>query len=232
RKGKFRDLYIERWEKDTKGDRCGDRNGICSESGEFSASIEWGQRRQMDRSAFGFLLVVLLVVSGCAAARQNFETTGASVPYAIAHNRGKEFLAAMEAMGSQAEREARWADASTVYSRATAAAKEMGQLQKAVSYGTKAVDLAQRARDPIVQQLAIGGLASAYNSLGQFEKEREWLLKRLEVAKQITGKENIEIQTYAQLGENFLRQGDVQKAVEYISHSVQIMDSRVSGYKR
>ena len=184
-------------------------------------------------SAVCFHLAVLFIANGCAVQQQKFEPTGASMRQAIARGEAKEFLVALEVMGSEAEKKGRWAEASMAYTRASAAARETGQLQKAIAHGTAAVEMAQRAKDALAQSSAIRRLGGVYNSLGQFEREREWLQRGLEVAKQISGdrKEGEQAILYGQLGANFLRQGELQNAIEYISHSVQILDSTLIYYR-
>ena len=161
-------------------------NGIGGAGGEFSASVEL-KIMTMRISAVCFHLAVLFIANGCAVQQQKFEPTGASMRQAIARGEAKEFLVALEVMGSEAEKKGRWAEASMAYTRASAAARETGQLQKAIAHGTAAVEMAQRAKDALAQSSAIRRLGGVYNSLGQFEREREWLQRGLEVAKQISG---------------------------------------------
>src|SRR5215813_7625349 len=183
-------------------------------------------------SALSFLLVVLLI-SACTF-EQKFELTPGVRRHAIGTGRIREFLTAMEAFGSEAERSDHWEDAAQAYFEATYAAEQMRQLQKAIADGTKTLEMAEKAKDPWIKANVMLPLARAYTSLGQFEKAKELLEKGLEVSKQITDgslKGGIQARLYSQLGGEFLRQGDVQKAIEYISFSVQRWDSDVSFYK-
>jgi len=185
----------------------------------------------MTRSLVVFFTIFSLV--GFAAAQQKFEPTADYRREAIATGQVREFLNAMEAMGLVGETNKDWDRASRAYSEASVAAGTIGQLQKSVSHATKAVEMGQRARDPFLQASAILFLASAYQRLGQSQKEREWLQRGVEVAKEIKdySKEVTEARLYRQLGQNFLRQGEAQKAIEYISHSLQKMEARLTWLK-
>src|SRR5262245_15453946 len=181
------------------------------------------------------MLITVTLFSGVAAGQQKFEPTPGARRQAIATGRIREFLTAMEALGSDAEQSGRWADAAQAYLEATNAARQMRQLQKAIIDGTKTLELAQKAKDPWLEANGMQPLAQTYRRLGQFEKAKELLEKGLEVSQRITEvelKEGIRARLYAQLGEEFLRRGDLQKAIELISHSIQNTDSRLSYYKK
>src|SRR5262249_47051231 len=181
------------------------------------------------------MLITVTLFSGVAAGQQKFEPTPGARRQAIATGRIREFLTAMEALGSEAEQSGRWADAAQAYLEATNAAQQMRQLQKAIIDGTKTLELAQKAKDPWLEANGMQTLAQTYRSLGQFEKAKELLEKGLEVSQRITEvglREGIRARLYAELGKEFLRRGDLQKAIELISHSIQNTDSRLSYYKR
>ena len=152
---------------------------------------------------------------------------------AIRQGQIKEYLAAMEQLGLESEKKERWSEAAEAYVWASTSAGTIGQYQKMLSYATKAIELARRGRDAWNRTHAMQNLAAGYRRLGQANKEREWLEKALESAKEITtgGGEGFQARLYAQLGMNLLRQGEVQKAIENISFSVQIQESYLARYK-
>jgi CHAT domain-containing protein len=160
------------------------------------------------------------------AAQQKFEPTENGRRQALSRGQGGEFLAAMEVLGSEAEKKDYWAEASVAYNQASLAARFVGQLQKAMSNASKALELAQRAKNPNLESTAMRQMASAYASLGQSEKEREWLKKAVEVTKKTQGnKEITEGRLYGLLGENYLRQHEAKQAIEYLSYSLQVLGS-------
>lgn len=179
------------------------------------------------------IFFVVFFIADFAAGQQKFEPTVDYRREAIAKGQVREFLNAMEAMAPDAETRQNWDRASRAYSEASVAARTIGQLQKSVSHATKAIEMGQRAKDPQLQASAILFLTSAYQSLGQSEKEREWLQKGVEIAKEIkTGaKEVVEARLYTQLGQNFRRQGEPQRAIEYISYALQALEARLTFYK-
>ena len=141
----------------------------------------------------------------------------------------------MEAEALAAEKGNRWNEASNTYREASRAARLSGQLQKAVSYGNKAFEMGEKAKGPGLQVQAILQLSQTLGRLGQHEKAREWLEKGIEIAKLIPlglYKENIAANLYGQLGSDFLRSGEAQKALEYLSYSLQAQESKLSFLKR
>jgi tetratricopeptide (TPR) repeat protein len=183
-------------------------------------------KMKVTTSIVAFSLGVLLIGNGSAAAQQKFEASTDGLQWAISQGRAKEFLTVMEADASDAERKERWAEASNAYHLASATAGHLGQLQKAILLGTKAVEFAERANDPRLQYLAMSFLAVAYANVGQPEKEREWIKKALEATKKISGRtEVIEGRLYGMLGQNYLRQGETKEAIEYILSALQSLES-------
>lgn len=184
-----------------------------------------------------FLLLALLagpVIAEPAQRQQPGADTGASTREAIGKGKVKETLTQLEARALEAEKQSRWEAASKSYREASRAARISGQLQKAVSYGNKAFEMGEKTRDPELQAKGILQLSPAFGQLGQHAKGREWLQKGIEIAKLISpggSKENIEANLYRELGEDFLRSGEVQKAVEYLSYSLQVQESRLARLK-
>ncbi len=150
---------------------------------------------------------------------------------AIVKGEAKEFLSAMEAQGQEAEKNEKWAVAASAYNEATWAAQNIGQLQKALSYAGKALESAEKAKEQELRVRAILFLAQVHGNLRQFEKATEWTEKGIETTKKLSPgpfKEAYEGLFYRILGGDFLRRGDLQKAIEHLSYSVRVQDSRLS----
>ncbi len=144
-------------------------------------------------------------------------------------------LSEAEARALEAEKNNELEKASKAYSQASKAARTSGQLQKAIIYGNKAAELAQKEKMPALQAQAFLQLAFAYRLVGQHAKARELLHKGIEIAKQIShspAKQNMEANLYRELGMDFMRQGDPQKAIEYISYSLQVQEAQLTFLKR
>ena len=186
---------------------------------------------------FGFflLLFMLTVYAVGEPAQDRGSGTGGTTREAIAKGEVRETLSQMEAKALAAEKGNRWDEASNSYREASRAARISGQLQKAVSYGNKAFEMGEKARDPGLQAQAILQLSQTLGRLGQHAKKREWLQKGIDIAKLIPPslfKENMEANLYGELGADFMRSGEAQKAVEYLSYSLHVQESRLSFAKR
>jgi len=134
-----------------------------------------------------------------------------------------------------AEKNQNWQEASVSYRDAANAARLSGQLQKAVAYGTKALEMAEKAGAPGLQAGAIWHLAFAYRMLRQLERAREWIEKGLEVTKQMGDEASrpvIQANLYRELGWNLLQRGEPHKAVEHLSQSLQLLEARLAFLKK
>jgi CHAT domain-containing protein len=180
-------------------------------------------------------LVPLFLLNASGAEQPRIEATPGAVREAIAKGQVAEALSALEAHASEAEANKDWPRAANAFNLASDAARNGGQLQKAVTYANKALEMAERAKEPGPQAQAISQLVWAYRSLGQYAKSKEWMDKGLEVIKKMGHgpfRQLMEANFYRMLGLDFLRQRQPQKAVEYISYSVQVQDERLSFLKR
>jgi len=175
------------------------------------------------------IVLTCLLVTVCFA--QKYRPDPNSARDAIVKGEAKEFLSAMEAQGQEAEKNEKWAVAASAYNEATWAAQNIGQLQKALSYAGKALESAEKAKDQELRVRAILFLAQVHGNLRQFEKATEWTEKGIETAKKLSPgpfKEAYEGHFYRMSGADFLRRGDLQKAIEHLSYSVRVQDSRLS----
>ena len=177
------------------------------------------------------IFLIALCLAGPALGQQKFAPTGDSRREAIAKGQSAEYIAAMEALGTEAEVGERWAQGSVAYASAAVAAIQLGQLQSAIGQGTKALELAQKAKDGYRSASAILIIADAYGRVGQLQKESEWAHRALTIAQRIKGDNRnlIQARAYQQLGESFLRQRKNQQAIEYLSYAVTAWDARM-GY--
>ena len=172
----------------------------------------------------------LAFTGDCAAAQPAFEPNAVSRREAISRGQITEFLAAMEAMGREEEMKERWALASGAYSEASYTASTMDQLQKAISHGLKAMELAQKANEPRLEVIAMGWLARAYEKLGQLQTERDWLKKAIEATKKLqaaVNKEMLSGRLWRLMADSHLRTEESKKAIEYVTYSLHIFESLV-----
>ncbi len=177
------------------------------------------------------ILLSAFCLTGPAFGQQPFAPTSDSRREAIAGGRSAEYIGAMEALGAEAEAGRHWVQASLAYASAAVAAIQLGQLQRAIDYGSKALELSQKAKDGYHSASAMLIVADAYGRVGQLQKESEWAHKALSIARRIKGdnRDLIQARSYQQLGESFLRQRKNQQAVEYLSYAATAWDARL-GY--
>lgn len=145
-----------------------------------------------------------------------------------------EALGDLETKALAAEKRNNWAEAAKAYRQASNLARRSGQLQKAIAYGNKGLELGEKAAGPGLQAEATLQLAHALRLVGQQAKSKETLQKGIEIAKQVPPgpfKEALEANLYRELGVVFMREGDAQKAVEYISYSLQAQEARLSFFE-
>jgi CHAT domain-containing protein len=179
-------------------------------------------------------LSIVALLAGCAVEQSKYRADSVSTREAIAKGEAREFLSAMEAQGLEAEKSKNWGQAATAYNEATWAAQASGELQKAISYAGKALDMAQKASDKELQVRAVFFLATVYRGLGQHAKAREWTEKGIDVTKQLYPgnlKLAYEGHFYRLLGQDFLRGGELQKAIEHLSYSLQVQEERLTFFR-
>jgi CHAT domain-containing protein/Tfp pilus assembly protein PilF len=139
-------------------------------------------------------------------------------------------LSALEAKALEAERSNQWAEAAGFYNQASSVARVTGLYEKAIAYGNKAFETGEKAKVPGRQARAILHLSHAYRRVGQRAKARELLQKGVEIVKQIPPgpvKSHFEAIIYEELGQDFLSTKETQKAIDYISYSLQVKESLI-----
>lgn len=187
----------------------------------------------MKRFLFSFLLPLFLLAG--PGLKEVRAAQPGSTREAISRGEVREVSSAMEAKALAAEKNQNWQEASVSYRDAANAARLSGQLQKAVAYGTKALEMAEKAGAPGLQAGAIWHLAFAYRMLRQLERAREWIEKGLEVTKQMGDEASrpvIQANLYRELGWNLLQRGEPHKAVEHLSQSLQLLEARLAFLKK
>lgn len=188
----------------------------------------------MKRTLVVFLLA-MFAVAGRAAGQPQYQANLGSVREAIARGEGPAVLAFLETQAAEAERSGEWAKAANAYNLACDAARSIGQLQKAITFGNKSLAAAEKGRLPVQEVSAMLYLVFAHRAAGQYAKAREWTDKGIETVKKLDHsffRDRLEFNLYRMLGLDFLRQQQPQKAVEYIAYSLQVQDSLLSRLKR
>lgn len=99
--------------------------------------------------------IILLLSASCAIQEPKFEATGASVRRAILRGETKEALAFNESTALEAERQKHWETATNAYLQASDLARNSGQIQNAIKYAEKALEMAKRLRMERLQLNAI-----------------------------------------------------------------------------
>ena len=116
---------------------------------------------------FVAIAIVLLLSAGCAIPPEaKFEVTGPSKRRAILRGETKEALAFYESTALEAERQKHWKTAIKAYLQASDLARNSGQIQNAIKYAEKAMEIAKRSRMERPQLKAIDRLIKAYRSVG------------------------------------------------------------------
>ncbi len=179
-------------------------------------------------------LTIFLFVPNLAA-QAKYEATTFSMRQAQRNGELREYIDFMESKAAEAEKNSDWHEAAVSYNVASLAARHNGQLQKAISLGNNGLAIANKVRDPRLQTQALYFLSVVYAALRQWEKAKEVAEKGLETGGKISQRlvrESFEGLLYHRLGRDFLRRGDDQKAIEYLSYSLQRQESRLGFLKR
>jgi CHAT domain-containing protein len=178
------------------------------------------------RNAVAWTIILILLVSGCAISQPEFEATAPSAWRALSAGKTKEALAFYEAAAQEAERSAlsstfpqqHWEHASAAYKYASRVALQSGDFQKSLIYGEKAMETAQRTKDPRYLLNAFQALIWANGAVRNFDKASEFLAKAFEVVKQVPPNTNARASWEGllndELGREFVRKGEYLKAAD------------------
>ena len=170
-----------------------------------------------------------------------FDGSNASLRSALLRGEIKEALAYYEAEAQEAEKDSAWGTAVGAYLQAADAAEFAGQLQKAIAYGEKALDIAHRTNAPVLGRAGlrtlqppplpelsvIESLARIYQSVRDFDKARILAERGLALLKKNPSGEPHtrmarESSLYDALGNDHLRRGDYSKAIDNLLRAVNL----------
>jgi tetratricopeptide (TPR) repeat protein len=237
-------LHTKGWEEDTKshGDR--DRNRSVmrvvsfhhSRGSRLSPNAKLQRIKRMPWAAVSFLILVF--VSGCSSPRYR------SADNALLKGEIRDALAILEFQAREAEENARmswWprqhlATASWAYGEASKVALYSGQLQKAVTYGEKSLEMAENIKEvvpkvtppvgtdelPSIKVRAILQLIQAYRSVRNYQKATELIKRGLPIIKDVgepAGYLALEGTFYFNLGAILIEQRQYGEAVDAFSAS-------------
>jgi tetratricopeptide (TPR) repeat protein len=188
-----------------------------------------------------FFALPLLAI-GCSVPKYQ-PTTGAR-NQAVVRGELKEALASYETQGREAEKNAQaslfpqqyWQAGVEAYRHAAAAARHAGQLQKAITYGEKALEMAEKSKDPGSLFNGIHSLALTYRQLRNFDKARELTEKGVAVLKALppnsTPRAIRESISYQNLGDDLIREREYERAIDLLSLSVDRQQSYMTSVRR
>lgn len=156
-------------------------------------------------------LISLLFISSCAVQQPRFELNRGSTHAALSQGKIKEALDNYESQALEAERNAAasffpqqyWESATRAYIEASRAAQFSGQYQKQVTYAGKSLEMAERAKDPVLRVYALIMLDWAYGNLRDFDRALKVVEKGLEVVRDIPSNTPARINFEAELYRNF-----------------------------
>src|SRR4030095_14277804 len=165
-----------------------------------------------------------LFAIGCSIPK--YQSTFPSYRQAIVRGELKEALVSYEAQAREAERNAQgslfpqqyWREAVQSYGLAGNTARWAGQLQKAITYGEKVLEIADKSKDPYSLFRAIDTLVPLYRQVRNFDKARELIEKGIAVVKKLPP--NIDPRAfwegslYSYLGNDLVRRREYEKAID------------------
>ena len=153
-------------------------------------------------------------------------------------------MASYEAQAREAEKSAQaslfpqqyWQAAVEAYRRAANAARNAGQLQKAITYGEKALEMAEKSKDPGSLFRAIDTLVLTYRQVRNFDKARELIEKGVAIVKGLPPNTDPrafwEGRLYEHLGNDLIRGREYEKAIDLLSLSVYLQQSYMTTVRR
>jgi len=122
--------------------------------------------------------------------------------------------------------EPHWQEASRAYREASNSAHYLGDLEKAIAYGERALALAEKIADPRFQLRTIGSLVAAHQSARNFAKAAEYIELGFKIANKWPPNSLDWMYWhgafYSQRGRNFTRHGEYEKAVEDLDQAIQL----------
>ena len=192
-------------------------------------------------SAVLWVAYLLLLAGSCGSPRSEFQPTAASARSATSSGRLQEALAVYESEAQTAEKEAKaslfsrphWELATINYSYASRAARDTGDLQKAIIYGERALQSADKIDQPFHQLTAIHSLMSAYTAVGIFDKTDTLLSRARDLVQRLPpntrNRENWEGILADETGRAYLRQKKYPQATEAFFDAIHWYRTWMSG---
>ncbi len=197
---------------------------------------------------------VLLFATSCAIPK--YEASTVFLRKSVSEGKIKEALAFYESQALDVEKRAatswlpqqNWADAVDAYRAAAQAARYSGQLQKSITLGEKALDIAQRTKVSVSGQVNLSYLAHppepeltiisilipAYESIRNFDRARALIENGLTKVKDLPPNTEPRMRTeaslYHALGRDLIRRREYDKAVDSYSQAVYLWQSLMAGY--
>jgi len=98
---------------------------------------------------------------------------------------------------------------------------ESDNYEKAIHYYELAYGEAVKQNNPVLQKKCLINMASVNSSINEFDRAEELFFKSLEFKLPSEIKYNYDFDTYANLGNLYLRQGKYQEAIEYLSKATE-----------
>jgi CHAT domain-containing protein len=185
----------------------------------------------------GVLLVSfsLPLAVGCSVPK--YQPTTAAYRQAIVRGEIEEALVSYEAQAREAEQNAQaslfprqyWQAAVDAYQLAGRTAWAAGQLQKAITYGEKSLEIAEKSKNPRSLFPAINTLVLTYNQVRNFDRARELIEKGVAVVKGLPPNTDPrafwEGNLYWHLGSDLVRRREYEKAIDVLSLSVYLQQN-------
>ena len=185
---------------------------------------------------------VPLLATACSVPK--YQLTEPTYRQAVVRGEIKAALASYEAQAREAEKNAQaslfpqqyWREAVQAYGLAGNAARAAGQLQKAITYGEKSLEMAEKSKDPNSLFRAIDTLVPIYRQVRNFDKARELIEKGIAVVNGLPPNTDPrafwEGNLYVHLGSDLVRRREYEKAIDLLSSSVYLQQSYLATVRR
>jgi len=182
------------------------------------------------------VIFVLSLFSPVGAAQETFQPTVAATRRALREGKIAEALAFHEAKAQEAETNAStspkpepyWQEAFVAYLEAARAARLSGQVQKMVTYGDKASEMARKAKNPQLELRAINGMIDAHNHIKNFARASQLIEEGLVVVRGLSPNTGPRLfwegTFYGHVGRQNIRLKKYNEAINALSQSVNSFD--------
>ncbi len=138
----------------------------------------------------------------------------------------REAFQAYRRMGTDLERQGRFAQAAVAYSNAYVSARALGRLQDAVEASQKAVEMAERAQDPRHLLPALIRLGQVQLALGAPQRAIPILERAVQMAD--GGRPNLQASSHLWLSRAYRRVGKPDPAVDNVQKAIAILEPAIA----